>query len=104
MIDTRRWQGRGELASIDASRRKMTGKRGTSGSSCVDRSEGRDDPSAAGGALGVSSDAKDEPKRGAAAAPSCQLPVVSRQEEETIATEENEGRLATHADAEGGAR
>ena len=70
----------------------------------VDRSEGRDDPSGAGGALGVSSDAKDEPKRGAAAAPSCQLPVVSRQEEETIATEENEGRLATHADAEGGAR
>ena len=29
----------------------------------IDRSEGRDDPSGAGGALGVSSDAKDEPKR-----------------------------------------
>ena len=77
----------------------MTGKRGTSGSSFVDRSEGRDDPSAAGGALGVSSDAKDEPKRGAAAAPSCQLPVVSRQEEKTDVNEENEGRPATHADA-----
>ena len=65
MIDTRRWHGRGELASIDASRVNMAWKRGTSGSCSFDRSEGRDVPSGAGGALGVSSDAKDEPKRGA---------------------------------------
>ena len=44
-----RWQG-SELAS---------------GPSFIDRSEVRDDPSGAGGALGVSSDAKDERERGA---------------------------------------
>jgi hypothetical protein len=61
VIDTRRWHGRGELASINASRMNMAWKRGTSAPCSFDCSEGRDDPSGAGVALGVSSDARNEP-------------------------------------------